>query len=180
MLARFGMPAAPLVFCVAALAACTGTPPTSTFAPTPPQASSTFPATPSPAPPTSATAGTFTMGDAGCRYDGPATVPAGSVTLAFVNESGDQFDADLWLLDAGHGYDELAAHAAEEDRRLEEGLPSLGHPALATLIAETTILQRQGTMTATLVEGTYGMACIRFVDGAPADIWAAGPLTIAD
>jgi len=117
------------------------------------------------------------MGDAGCRYDGPATVPAGSVTLAFVNESGDQFDADLWLLDAGHGYDELAAHAAEEDRRIEEGLPSLGHPAFATLIAETTILQR-GNMRVTLGGGTYGMACIRFVDGLPKDIWAAGPLTI--
>jgi hypothetical protein len=118
------------------------------------------------------------MRDDGCEYSGPAMVGAGTVILGLENESSGQFDADLWLLEPGHTYDELAAHIAEEQRRSEAGEPPLGHPAFATLVAEASTTSERGTLTADLDAGTYGVACIRFEGGAPVQYWSAGPLVV--
>lgn len=122
--------------------------------------------------------GTFTMTDAGCAYVGAAEARSGPVMIGLDNQSSAQFDADLWRLQEGHGFDELAAHAAEEQRRSREALPPLGHPSFATLVAEQSVTIQRGSVTAYLSPGTYGLACIRFVDEVPVDIWAAGPFSI--
>jgi hypothetical protein len=116
--------------------------------------------------------------DDGCAYSGVPTVEAGTVVLELLNETTAQFDADLWLLEPGRTYDELATHVAGEQRRLEAGEPPLGHPAFATLVAEASTVSERGTLTADLDAGTYGVACIRFEGGAPVQYWAAGPFTV--
>lgn len=108
-----------------------------------------------------------------CTYEGPPTIAEGQATFTLVSRGGTA-DFDLWRLNEGHAYEELVAHIDEEVRRSEEGLPGLGHPTFATLVAEaTTDPQGDGTLTASLDAGEYGMACIRF--GSDGAFTAAGP-----
>lgn len=135
--------------------------------------------TPTPSAPATSTA-TVTLRDDGCEYLGPSVVGAGTVVLELVNRSIGQFDAHLWLPSVGHTYDELAAHIAEEQRRLEAGEPGLGHPAFATLVAEASVSGAQGTLSKDLSPGTYGLACIRFEGGSRVAIRAVGPFTVGE
>jgi hypothetical protein len=120
------------------------------------------------------------MRDDGCEYSGPAMVSAGTVVLGLENESSGQFDADLWLLNSGHSYEELAAHIAEEQRRADAGEPGLGHPDFATLVAEASVAAGRGRLTSRLAPGTYGIACILFEGGEPVRILAGGSFTITE
>jgi hypothetical protein len=120
--------------------------------------------------------GAFTFTSSTCAYEGPGKIPEGEVSFSLLSEGGPA-DFDLYRFDGGHTYDELVAHTAEEMRRAEEGLPGLGHPDFATLVAEaSTDGEGHGTMTTTVDAGEYGMACIRF-EGDRA-IVAAGPFAV--
>jgi hypothetical protein len=121
-----------------------------------------------------------TMRDDGCEFSGPAQLGAGKVVLVLENQSRYQFDADLWLLNSGHSYDELARHIAEEQRRADAGEPGLGLPTFARLVAEASVAAEHGTLRSRLAPGTYGVACILLDGGSPVHIWAAGPFTIAE
>lgn len=124
---------------------------------------------------------TVTLKKMGCEYEGPADVSVGQVTSQMVNETKGQFDLDLWLLNAGHPYDELAAHIAEEERRSKLGEPGLGYPTFATLVAEATAdAGLDGELVTDLAVGTYGMACIRFGPGSGGGLWATGPFTVSE
>jgi N-acetylneuraminic acid mutarotase len=126
--------------------------------------------------------GGVTLATDGCQYTGPTELPAGDVTFRLRNKTSGQFDLDVYLLDAGHDYEEFAAHIDEERRRGEEGEPPLGHPAFATLLAESTAEEGINSELVTDVAvGAYGMACIYFDQpGSLGGIWAAGPITVAD
>ena len=122
-------------------------------------------------------AGTFGLSKASCSYSGPPTLEAGEVLLQ-LSSVGGTADFDLWRLDEGHTYPELVSHIDEERRRSEAGEPPLGHPTFATLVAEaSTDADGVGSLTTTLEDGVYGMACIRF-DEETGGIWAAGPFTV--
>jgi hypothetical protein len=124
---------------------------------------------------------TVTFSRTGCAYAGPADIPAGEVTIRAVNGTPVQFDIDLWLLDEGHTYQELATHM-EEQVSFEGEEPGLGHPTFATLVAHTTAFPKgSDQLTIPLLRaGTYGFACIRIESGMPADIMATGPFMISD
>jgi hypothetical protein len=110
------------------------------------------------------TAGSFSFSASECTYDGPETMAAGQVTFALVSTDGEA-DFDLWKLDEGHTYEELAAHVAKEVKLAGQGRPPLGYPTFAELIVEaTTDPDGGGTLTASVEAGEYGMACIRFGD----------------
>jgi hypothetical protein len=117
----------------------------------------------------------------GCAYAGPADIPAGEVTIRAVNNTSIQFDIDLWLLDEGHTYQELATHM-EEQARLEGEEPGLGHPTFATWVAHTTAYpEGSDELTIPLLRpGTYGFACIRLASGMPVEIMATGPFMVSD
>lgn len=189
-----GMRAGPALIVVVLAAACTASPasvppatsgPTATPSPaTSPAATVTMPpatSQPTPTPsPAASPAATVSMRDDGCEFSDPAQFDAGTVVLGLENRSSGQFDADLWLLNPGHAFDELAAHIAEEQRRWDAGEPGLGHPTFATLVAEASVTAEHGLLASRLEPGTYGVACILFEGGQPVHIWAAGPFTIAE
>ena len=137
----------------------------------------------SPAATTSATAtsiGPLVLTDKGCTYQGPAQVKPGSVALQMTNETKVKFNLDVWRLNDGHTYAELAAHIKEEQRRAATGEPELGHPSFAGLFDQESLAS--GTETKTiraLTPGTYGFVCIAFAKQGPGAIWVAGPLVVA-
>jgi hypothetical protein len=114
----------------------------------------------------------------GCAYDGPAVVASGLLAVELVNQVDGPFDLDLWRLDDGHSYAELAAHIEEEQRRGQAGEPPVGHPTFADLVAEETAAGTTGSLETNLSAGTYGFACILqlAVNGG---IWAAGPMEVS-
>jgi hypothetical protein len=119
--------------------------------------------------------GLFVLSKSGCRYEGPATVAAGHVSFALVGQTNVAAQFDLWQMNDGHTYAEFVAHLDEEQRRLEAGEPSLGHPTFATLVASTPTDPRdQATVTIDAGDGEYGMACIR-LDEDNGGFAAAGP-----
>jgi hypothetical protein len=104
-----------------------------------------------------------TLSEGGCAYEGPARMTAGQLRVEMTNETSGQFDLDLWVLDEGHDYEELAAHIDDDRARNEAGEPSLVHPTFATLVAEASAeAGSSGTLTTDLAAGTYGMARILF------------------
>lgn len=121
-------------------------------------------------------AGRFVLAGSTCSYEGPTTIDQGQASFVLVSRGGTA-DFDLWRLNEGHEYAELEAHIDEEVRLAEEGLPGLGHPTFATLVGEaSTDPEGDGTLTASLDPGEYGMACIGLEeDGA---FVAAGPFTV--
>lgn len=123
---------------------------------------------------------TVTLVDGGCRLDGPELADEGAIRLVMVNEADGQFDVDLWRLDAGHAYGELASHVAEEMGRLEAGDPLLGHPVFADLIAEgSTAIGSVGDLEADVTAGTYAIVCILLdASSVPSGIWAVGPIRV--
>ncbi len=122
------------------------------------------------------TVGTFTFTSSTCAYEGPGRIPEGEVLFSLLSEGGPA-EFDLWKLDEGYDYEELVAHVAEEVSRQEEGLPGLGHPDFAKLVAEaSTDSEGEGTMTTSIDVGEYGMACIRFESDRT--IVAAGPFEV--
>lgn len=121
---------------------------------------------------------TVVLGDADCRYLGAPGVPEGEIAFRLVNETTARFVLNVWRLNDGHAYQELAAHIAEEQRRSENNEPGLGHPNFATLAAEGVAAEEKGSLSKELVAGTYGFACIPNVNDQPVDIWAAGPMTV--
>lgn len=124
--------------------------------------------------------GTVTLEGDGCTFDGPSDLDAGSVRLVMVNESAGRFDADLWRLHDGHGYDEFAALIAEEMRRAEAGEGSLGHPTFASLVAESSASAgSEAVLDVGLTSGTHAIACILFISSSDVGgIWAVGPLEV--
>ena len=121
--------------------------------------------------------GTFALARSGCSYDGPAALAAGEATFTLASQGGSA-DFDLWLMEDGHAYEELAAHIDAERRRSERGQQPLGHPTFATLVAEgSTDPAGEGTLTTALDAGLYGAACIRF-EGSTPGLWVAGPFTV--
>lgn len=126
--------------------------------------------------------GGVTLTTTGCEYAGPSEMPAGELTFRLRNKTTGQFDLDVWLLEAGHEYDELAAHIDEERRRATAGEPPLGHPTFATLVGEATAETDSTTDLVTNVGvGTYGLACALFAgDGGFGGIWAAGPIRVTE
>lgn len=122
-----------------------------------------------------------TLTDEGCELNGAAELTAGPMTFAMVNETAGIFDLDVWRLDEGREYDELAAHVTEEMRRFEAGEPPLGHPQFAQLVTETATEPGAGAeLPAELEPGTYGLACIAFIGPEElGGIWAAGPIQVA-
>jgi len=125
---------------------------------------------------------TVTLSDVGCTYAGPAEMSVEQLRIEMENETPGQFDLDLWLLDEGHDYEELAAHIEAERTRNEAGQPSLEHPAFATLVAEASAeAGSTGDLIADMAPGTYGIACIFFDrPGSLGGIWAAGPITVSE
>jgi hypothetical protein len=121
-----------------------------------------------------------TLSDAGCAYQGPSSMAVGRLSVEMSNQTNGQFDLDLWLLEEGHQYEELAGHIDDERARDEAGKPSLGHPTFATLVAErSTEGEPSGQITTDLAAGTYGMACIFFDrPGSLGGLWPVGPLVI--
>lgn len=149
--------------------------------PTQPQPSS-GPASPSqaPAPSVEPARLTVTLGESGCDVEGETGPMAGPLVIVLENGTDGRFDLDLWRIDDGHEYAELAAHTAEEMRRIEAGEEPLGHPTFADLVAEASAEGASGELRADLEAGTYGFACIYFATPeAPSAIWAAGPLVVS-
>jgi hypothetical protein len=126
--------------------------------------------------------GTVTLSDDGCRHEGQVEAEAGPVRIAMVNEAGGQFDVDLWRLDPEHGYDEFAAHVADEMQRIQGGDPPLGHPAFADLIAEASAdVGSVATLEADVDVGTYAIACILLdLRSEPSGIWSVGPIHVGE
>ena len=169
---------ATLVAVMAFAGACTGgsTPSAS------PAAASGLPASPSESTPVVHLMGTATLTEDGCRLDGPGQVDVGLVRVVMVNEAGGQFDVDLWRLDAGHAYDEFAAHVADEMQRLQAGDPPLGHPAFADLVAEASAAAGSAAdLDADLDRGTYAIACILLdARSVPSSFWSVGPIRVGE
>ena len=117
------------------------------------------------------------LGDSTCQLEGAMEVAAGPLTIGLVNETDSRFDLDLWRLNDGHQYDELATHVAEEMRRIQAGEEPLGHPDFAELVAEATADGASAELRTNVTAGTYGFACVSFATPAgPTALWAAGPL----
>ena len=123
---------------------------------------------------------TAILGASGCEVEGGTEAVAGPVVIGLENGTDGRFDLDLWRIDDGHEYAELAAHIAEEMRRTEAGEEPLGHPTFADLVAETSAEGASGELRVDLEAGTYGFACIYFATPeAPSAFWAAGPLVVS-
>lgn len=124
-------------------------------------------------------AGRFVLSRSGCRYEGPPTVAVGQASFNLVSKTNVAAQFDLWQMNDGHTYAELVAHLDEEQRRLEAGEPSLGHPTFASLVASTPVDPREeGTVTIDATAGEYGMACIR-LDEDNGGFSSAGPFVAA-
>jgi hypothetical protein len=125
--------------------------------------------------------GGVTLSSAGCEYAGPSDLPLGDLTLRLRNKTTGVFELDVWRLEDGYEYDELAAHIDEERRRGEEGEQPLGHPTFANLVGEASAEQATTIDLTTSPElGTYGLACILVEEGEYSGIWAAGPITVTE
>jgi hypothetical protein len=105
----------------------------------------------------------------------------GPVVISLQNETEGRFDLDLWRLKDGHEYDDLAAHIAEEMRRIQAGEDPLGHPTFADLTAEGAAEAGASEELRTdLGAGTYGLVCIFFATPTgPSAFWVSGPLTVS-
>ncbi len=156
------------------LAACGGSPPSTPAASAASQATTASPST-------SANRISVTLSDTDCTLDGESELSAGPVEIKMHNATDGQFDLDIWRLDDGHSFDELAEHIDEEMRRISSGEPPLGHPPFAELVAESTAeTGMDGELDAELMIGTYGFACIYFPSaGELGAIRSAGPREVS-
>lgn len=135
-----------------------------------------------PASPTNRVAGTFTLTDAGCQYDGRSHFSTGPMSTDVTNLTSDRAHFDFWKVDVGHTYAEFAAYVSEAGRRLRSSEPELGHPTFASLVSSIVVDSKATkTLSASLTAGSYGMACIRWKvsEDRPIDMSPAGPLNTA-
>jgi hypothetical protein len=132
--------------------------------------------------PTRAPAGTFTLLDSGCGYEGASQVAAGNLRANLSNGTADRAHFDLWKLDAGHDYTELSSYVSEAGRRLRAKEQELPHPPFGSLISSTAVASSaSGVLSADLRPGVYGMACIRWkvTEEGPLDMYPAGPINVS-
>jgi photosystem II stability/assembly factor-like uncharacterized protein len=122
---------------------------------------------------------TFVLSDSGCAYQGPVQTSASQVTIVTRNETTDEARFDLWRLDEGHSYAELAAYFDQQQKRIRAGKVPLGNPDFATRIK--TLIAGSGappnSTPSTWVEAggeTYAMSCSRPADK-PTTVFLAGP-----
>ncbi len=101
-----------------------------------------------------------TVSDTACASDGLGAVfPETSLWLA--NGTTDTAFFDVFLVDDQSSFGQLAAHIAEEQRRLRSGEPFIGYPGFAYLAAQRFLgPQEKSTLeTKGLRRGTYGIVC---------------------
>ena len=127
-----------------------------------------------------APAGTVVFSGSACAYEGPQRIWVDHVSMALSNRTAKAAHFDFFRLNEGHGYLEFATYIQEEQRRSQAGLAYLGYPNFATFLF-TDVVNPQETQSLVLPTNvaTYVIACIPWNEGQPADIYAAGPLTVS-
>lgn len=139
---------------------------------------------PSPSPSPGSTTVTVTLGETGCRYDGPSQAPAGRLIAHLVNQTKNAFFLELGRIESGHAFQDFVEWTDRDRDREIHGQHSVGPPDWMTGISSG---QADPGVTAQLEaavgKGTYAFACGRldFTVSPPKElgVWAAGPLDVS-
>lgn len=171
-ISRLGLLALAAAACIAAPAA-PPTPGTSLSA-EPSEPANTGPAGTGPA----VTQLTATLDDRGCRLNGELRIDPGPIAISVSNEDpADRASFQLLRINENGTFDELSAHIAEEQARIDVGGDPIGIPAYASEVVGTLIeAGTEGQLEATLPAGTYAMVCADWGNGGLAGSGGTHPI----
>jgi hypothetical protein len=99
-----------------------------------------------------------------CSYTGPTSIPAGPFALDVDNRTTDNdIDVVLGRIAAGRSFDDFQAFMDAESQRLDDGRGFSEYPSWFEVVARAEPLaDRVVTMSTTIAEGTYALACYDF------------------
>lgn len=101
-----------------------------------------------------------TLTEDGCSYDGPESVEAGTVSIELENASDANGVFELLRLGRSTTFEQLEAHVAEEQQRIDGGLQPLGPPDTVTVVLPLEVDPGQvGELSSSLTAATYAITC---------------------
>jgi hypothetical protein len=118
-----------------------------------------------------------TLTDDGCSYDGPGSFEAGTVSLELENQSDENGVFTLLRLEPSTTYEQLEAHVAAAQQRIDAGQAPLGPPESVTVVLPLEVDPSQvGELSSILTAATYAITC---ANGPPATtLQVAGPFEV--
>jgi len=133
--------------------------------------------------PTPQPIGSVTIDADGCTLDRDApALHEGTVSLLVVNDTGKVAAADLWKIETGGTFEDLARDTEEKHQAALRGEETGGHPAYLRGINTNWALAagEQTTLTGFASAGTAAITCLRWYEetGTINPLDTAGPLEI--
>ena len=96
----------------------------------------------------------------GCSYAGPETMEAGTISLDLENESDANSVFELLRIGPASTFEQLEAHVAAEQQRIDADQEPVGLPSSVTLVLQLEVEPGEvGALSSALTPATYAVTC---------------------